>query len=453
MKQGRHDVIVIGSGIGGMAAAMQLSQKGFKTLVVESKGRLGGRFSTENFEGFKLPTGAILIHKEGWIPWILKEAGIKVEFREVPRLFYRVRDKEYEMPQKGRLRMLLEFLDKAEVERAKITGSIVREVAASMLLGGLGQAIRNPEAEKMMTLRDWLLQYTDNEVAHEIFDQLCSSAIMAHSWEIPASEFFLFMAESGGQRDLMIAPQGCLSIIEEMGEVVKASGDVWVNCSAKQIVINRGAVTGVVIEKDGRIEEIECKTVISNVGPRMTAELAGMANFGNEYLKLMRMRLRPSPCVFILIASDKPLCLEGKPGVLITIGARRLGGVVPVTNVCPELAPQGQHLLYAVAEPLSCLLPMDEEYEIQQCILDIKEQFPDFEKHGRILKIDPRNIDHEWPEERTWNGYDMPVETPIKNLFNVGDACKNVGLAGTSGAAESGVRAADMVRKHIKMEE
>jgi hypothetical protein len=93
---------------------------------------------------------------------------------------------------------------------------------------------------------------------------------------------------------------------------------------------------------------------------------------------------------------------------------------------------------------------MDEEYEKQQCMLDVKEQFPDFEKYGRILKIEPRNIDHEWPEERTWNGYDMPIETSIKNLFTIGDACKNVGLAGSSGAVESGSRVVNAVLKMIR---
>jgi len=447
MQLEQYDTVIIGSGIGGMSSAALLSKRGYKTLVVESKERLGGRFSTETSEGFKLPTGAVFIHKDGFIPKLLKDIGVKAEFRDVPKLFYRIRGEEYEMPAKGRLRMLLEFLDKAEVERGKIAGGIIKEVASSKLLSSLGQSIHRPETERSLTFRDWLLQYTDNEVVHEIFDQLCSSAIMAHSWEIPASEFFLFMAKSEGQRDLFISPQGNLNIVEEIAKVIQANGDIWTNCAAKQIVIKKGLATGVVVDRDGQTEEIQCKAVISNIGPKMTVELAGKANFDDEYLKLMRMRLRPSPCMLILIASDKPLCLEGKPGVLITIGARRLGGIFPITNICPELAPPGQHLLYTVAEPLSCLLPMDEEYEIQQCMLDLKEQFPDFEKHGRILKIDPRNVDHEWPEERTWNGYDMPIETPISNLLNVGDACKDAGLAGTSGAAESGMRAVDMVRK------
>ncbi|MCX6006967.1 MAG: hypothetical protein NTZ34_06860 [Chloroflexi bacterium] len=44
----------------------------------------------------------------------------------------------------------------------------------------------------------------------------------------------------------------------------------------------------------------------------------------------------------------------------------------------------------------------------------------------------------------------MPIETSIKNLFTIGDACKNVGLAGSSGAVESGSRAVNAVHKMIR---
>ena len=58
MQQEKYDVVVIGSGMGGLAAATLLSRKGYKILLVESKDRIGGRFSTIDYEGFKLPTGA-----------------------------------------------------------------------------------------------------------------------------------------------------------------------------------------------------------------------------------------------------------------------------------------------------------------------------------------------------------------------------------------------------------
>lgn len=451
MKQNKYDMVVIGSGIGGMAAAALLAKKGVKPLVVESKEYIGGRFSTIDEEGFKLPTGAILIHEQGWVPWLLKECGINMELRRVPRLFYRIAGKEYEMPSKGRLRMLLEFLDKGDASTGRIAANFVKEVAAGTILGGMGQAMLKPEALRSITLRDWLMQYTDDKVIHEIFDQICSSSILAHSWEIPASEYFFFMAKSQGMRDLMIAPHGCITIIEELANAIKPVCDIWTGCAARQISITKGKATEVVVEKNGVTQSIPCRAVISDIGPTATANLVGKDDYDGDYRKLMRMKLRPSPCVLILIASDKPLLLEGKSGVMITIGARRLGGIVPLSNIAPELAPAGQHLLYTVAEPLSCLLPMDEDHEKQQCMLDIKEQFPDFEKHGRILRMEPRNVYHEWPEGRTWNGYDMPIETPVTNLFTIGDACKNVGLAGSSGSVESAIRAVKLALRQMKM--
>jgi hypothetical protein len=84
-------------------------------------------------------------------------------------------------------------------------------------------------------------------------------------------------------------------------------------------------------------------------------------------------------------------------------------------------------------------------------MLDIKELFPEFEKHGRILDATVRDIDDEFPELRTWPGYDMPRETPIKNLYNVGDGVKTVGMTGTAASAESGKLVAETVKKQIKI--
>jgi hypothetical protein len=89
---------------------------------------------------------------------------------------------------------------------------------------------------------------------------------------------------------------------------------------------------------------------------------------------------------------------------------------------------------------------MDIKYEAQQCKRDLKEMFPDFEKHGRILQIRPCDVNNDWPEGRTWVGYGLPLETTIPNLFNVGDACLAPELNGTSGAVESGYRVAEIIR-------
>ena len=57
------DVLVIGAGAGGMAAAARLNRLGYRTLLTESRDRVGGRASTVEIEGFRVNTGALIIEK------------------------------------------------------------------------------------------------------------------------------------------------------------------------------------------------------------------------------------------------------------------------------------------------------------------------------------------------------------------------------------------------------
>ena len=48
------DVLVIGAGAGGMAAAGRLQALGYRTLLVERHDRVGGRASTREVDGFRI---------------------------------------------------------------------------------------------------------------------------------------------------------------------------------------------------------------------------------------------------------------------------------------------------------------------------------------------------------------------------------------------------------------
>jgi phytoene dehydrogenase-like protein len=44
-----------------------------------------------------------------------------------------------------------------------------------------------------------------------------------------------------------------------------------------------------------------------------------------------------------------------------------------------------------------------------------------------------------------WAGFMMPVETPVQNLFNVGDGATTPGTIGTEGAASSAKAADELI--------
>jgi monoamine oxidase len=72
------DVIVIGAGAAGIAAARQLQAAGRQTVVLEARDRLGGRTFTDSSLGPSYDAGAMFIHWAERNPWteIARELGV-----------------------------------------------------------------------------------------------------------------------------------------------------------------------------------------------------------------------------------------------------------------------------------------------------------------------------------------------------------------------------------------
>src|SRR4051794_36099762 len=62
--------VVIGAGLGGLAAALRLQGQGFEVVVLEQEPAPGGRASQLRTDGFTWDTGPSLIT----MPWVLEEA-------------------------------------------------------------------------------------------------------------------------------------------------------------------------------------------------------------------------------------------------------------------------------------------------------------------------------------------------------------------------------------------
>jgi len=435
VKQGRYDAAIIGSGMGGMCAAALLTHQGYKVLVVEKLPQLGGRCFTIEYKGFKIPHGAWEQPTQGMTAALFKEVGAEFNIRPHPPVVYRIRGKDYELPQKGQFAAALSVCCKDEAEFNRIRTAIHRAVTWA-------------EPSSSISLRDWLLQYTDNETVMDFFQAPCVALFTSTIHELPAQAYIA--CNKAIMREWSQAgtpPRGNIALMESLAKVVRQrGGEIWTHSPAKRILTTDGVVKGIVVERDGAEVEITAKAVISNAGPKETVRLVGEDNLDKGYVREIEQNVHPSCLIATTIISDRPL--HRYPGGLNIVGARRVASISCVTLTCPELAPPGKHLHLATAGPERQLAPLNLEKEIRLIIEDLREHLPGLDRHGEILNISCHQGD--WPAYRILPHYWLTQKTPVENLYNVGDGVAPVGWAASTGAALSARIVVEDLTKRFK---
>jgi len=81
-KENEYDVIIVGSGIGGLTCGALLSKRGYKVLVLEQHFQVGGYCSSFKRKGFVFNTGVEDVSglwEKGPLTYLLRELGLKKE--------------------------------------------------------------------------------------------------------------------------------------------------------------------------------------------------------------------------------------------------------------------------------------------------------------------------------------------------------------------------------------
>ena len=88
LAQAKPDVIIIGAGVAGLAAAQRLTTKGAKVLILEARNRIGGRVWTDSRLGFALEMGAQWIHgtKNNPIATMAKQNNLSTKITDFERV-------------------------------------------------------------------------------------------------------------------------------------------------------------------------------------------------------------------------------------------------------------------------------------------------------------------------------------------------------------------------------
>jgi phytoene desaturase len=382
-----------------------LANAGHTPLVVEHRDRVGGRASSIEREGFTINTGAIAIEYGGVLEETFRLVGAPFEVRiPEPATKFRLKGKEIALS-KGPLGVL-------------VNGALKK-----------GAALLRSDDERT-TVKEWLDGYTHNDTVHAIFRNLCAAIFAVNADELPAKAFMTYFLTKGAFRDFGFSATGTLGLMQALGDAVtRLGGEVRLNAEVQALRVEDGVVTGAVV--DG--SELQPRVVISNAGPEATVALCGREHFDAAYLERIDRDLHATANIVVNIASDEPLF--DAPGI-ITFGiTRRLCNMANLTATCPELAPPGRHLYVAYGVPKPAVGQFDERAEVEATLDDLRDEFDRFDERTEIISIEVMRDD--WPAQRSIAGLDLPRDTPLANLFNVGDGVRTYGNGGVQACAET----------------
>ncbi|MBT3320789.1 MAG: NAD(P)/FAD-dependent oxidoreductase [Anaerolineae bacterium] len=294
-----YDTIIIGSGAGGLTAAVALAQAGQSVLVCEQHGKPGGWTHSFTLNGYRFSPGVHYIggiEEGGSLNRTYRGLGVSnhLEFCELnPEGFDHIviGDKQYDFP-KGKENLKAKLTEYFPHEVEGIEGYI--EMVEKMIVGinSLGKVKNVPTAAKAagksMSLLRWATRSGQDLIEHFITDPVLRGVLAGQSGDhgMPPSQVSAFVHAGithhyfkGGYY-----PRGGAFAIPRafLRELKQAGGEIRLKTSVEKILIEDGKTIGIRLA-DGVI--IHSKYIVSNADPEVTfGKLTGRESLSKKLL-------------------------------------------------------------------------------------------------------------------------------------------------------------------------
>jgi len=321
-----YDIIIIGSGAGGLAAAVPLAQAGKKVLVCEQHDVPGGWTHSFTLEGYRFSPGVHYIgglQPGGSLRTMYEGLGVSEDlaFCELnPDGFDHIviGDEQFDIP-KGKENFANRLKERFPEEAVGIDGYLDTVDALSENLRQLGH-IKNPKdvvkaAGRANHVLKWARRSGGDLIENFVSDPLLKGILAGQSGDhgMPPSQVSAFVHAGiahhyfhGGYYPL----GGAFAIPRAFVRALKrAGGEIRLETSVQRILLQDKNVIGVQLS-DGTI--IHSKYVVSNADPEVTfVKMIGREHLSKRLRRKLDRTLYSTSCISLFFAVDMDLRAAG----------------------------------------------------------------------------------------------------------------------------------------------
>ncbi len=315
MPSTKYDSIIVGSGAGGLTAAVALSQAGQKVLVCEQHLAPGGWTQSFTLEGYRFSPGVHYIgglNQGEYLNQIYRGLGVSqdLEFLELnPDGFDHIfiGDEQFDIP-KGKEkyieRLIARFPDEAEGIRKLFKtiddiGSLMRSLPhGKMPLSKLG-------------VLQWFWKSGGTLINKYVKDPVLRAILLSQSGDhgVPPSKVSSFV-QIGIMRHYFkggFYPQGgaCMLPRAFVRALKRSGGELRLRTPVNKIILENGQAVGIEI---GNNEKLYAKNIISNTDPETTfIKLIGKEHLSNKLNRKLSKVCYSTSSLSLFLALDLDL--------------------------------------------------------------------------------------------------------------------------------------------------